>query len=106
MFDCAGVDATAAYDDVPHSDHAWNILKPCYIGDLRDEDQKVLLERNRISSPWKRRNRKRVRKVETRSHIIAEKEGIDKGSVTLLLFIALFTFALFCYLHLLKWQAE
>lgn len=104
LFDCAGVDATAAYDDVPHSDHAWNILKPWYIGELTDEDKKRLLEKTRMSSSWRKRSRKRVRKVETRSDFLAEKESVDKGSVAFLLLIALGMFALFCYLHLLKWH--
>ncbi|GMM29625.1 hypothetical protein DAMA08_023700 [Martiniozyma asiatica (nom. inval.)] len=32
LFDCAGVDATTAFDDVGHSQYAWEALNDCYLG--------------------------------------------------------------------------
>lgn len=36
IMDCAGVDGTAAFEDVGHSANAWEALKDCYVGDMKD----------------------------------------------------------------------
>lgn len=38
LFDCGGVDATEAFEDVAHSDDAFQMLAPFYVGDLRPEE--------------------------------------------------------------------
>ncbi|CAK7895222.1 hypothetical protein CAAN1_05S02300 [[Candida] anglica] len=38
LFDCGGVDATEAFEDVAHSDDALNMLSPYYMGDLHVKD--------------------------------------------------------------------
>lgn len=38
LFDCAGVDATEAFEDVAHSEDAFNMLLPYFVGSLHDDD--------------------------------------------------------------------
>lgn len=38
MFECGGVDATKAFEDVGHSDDALYMLEPYYIGELAEAD--------------------------------------------------------------------
>lgn len=34
LFDCVGLDGTGNFDDVSHSEAAWDMLEPHYMGDL------------------------------------------------------------------------
>lgn len=41
MFDCGGIDATNAFEDVAHSDVALSMLEPYYVGELHRNDCQV-----------------------------------------------------------------
>jgi predicted heme/steroid binding protein len=41
LYDCGGADATEAFDDVAHSDNAFNMLEPYLIGKIVNSQQVV-----------------------------------------------------------------
>lgn len=71
LYDCGGVDATEAFEDVAHSDDALNMLAPYFVGDVMLLEQKkynklrvpVALEMKPVAAEaaptWKNRRRKR-----------------------------------------------
>lgn len=50
LFDCAGIDATLAFDDVRHSDDAIQMLSQCRLGELTDTDKEFLTKINNITN--------------------------------------------------------
>lgn len=50
LMDCAGVDATVAFDDVGHSAYAWETLKTCYKGEVSDAQTDVYVKRHKQGS--------------------------------------------------------
>ncbi|KAG2732695.1 hypothetical protein G9P44_003685 [Scheffersomyces stipitis] len=106
LFDCGGVDASEAFEDVAHSDDAVNMLAPYFIGDVvPEEHRKYANERNPVtqymkskvipsSSPRRKRNNKKK----------VDKVFVEKLTVVLLVFLAVLSFAFYVSLQKFKWS--
>ncbi|VEU24162.1 DEKNAAC105334 [Brettanomyces naardenensis] len=109
LIDCLGLDGTKNFDDVGHSESAWSILRPCYVGDLDKKDRKKI----------KRKKRCKVEKQEVGAasgvvEVVKEDEfKIRKKSTKEILvcistnvftFLGIFALVLFVYLQTRKWQ--
>lgn len=65
LFDCGGVDATEAFDDVAHSDDAVRMLDPFYIGDVMATQRKAYLKKWAQKSIIKKKVKKKPKSWET-----------------------------------------
>lgn len=50
LFECGGIDATEAFEDVGHSEGVLNMLVPYYVGSLAPEDRKCKTKSHEASS--------------------------------------------------------
>lgn len=108
MFDCGGVDATEAFEDVAHSDVAVQMLGPYYLGELHpSECVHYMKSRNPsttakevkiLKTETKRRIRKEVRKKKTK------RKMVDRLSLLLLIGSATLALMVFIALQKAKWS--
>lgn len=71
MFDCGGVDATKAFEDVAHSDDALYMLEPYYIGDLTASECQ---DYNSVKNPSSNLKMIRSLQADLNEKIMREKE--------------------------------
>ncbi|ANZ74662.1 BA75_00719T0 [Komagataella pastoris] len=75
LFDCAGVDATLAFEDVSHSHFAWEMMEDLYVGDLAPEDIQRL-------EKWNYKKKRRLKTpIYERATSKPEKEFVDSTEV-------------------------
>lgn len=102
LFDCGGVDATAAFEDVAHSENALNMLEPYYVGELHKLDcvayEKALILEQDVSE--EKRARRRERRLRSQRKQFIERMTLF-GTVALLL-IAL---TLYVRVQKVKWES-
>lgn len=93
LFDCGGVDATDAFEDVGHSKNASDMLIPFLIGRLPESDAKI----------YKQIEQRKPIKALKKEHKIKEKP-VRKGgsSVKVLVLLALFACGVIIILPKLK----
>lgn len=110
LFDCGGTDGTEAFEDVGHSDYAYQMLRPYLIGELPLQEHKsmkmyqnfpflksiIQVKKNKnLGCPPKQRKRKTRRR----------KKQSQQLSVRIVLFglLAIISFTLFLYIQRFKW---
>lgn len=110
LFDCGGTDGTEAFEDVGHSDYAYQMLRPYLIGELPLQEHKKYAnvpefsipqidnpskEEQNLGCPPKQRKRKTRRR----------KKQSQQLSVRIVLFglLAIISFTLFLYIQRFKW---
>lgn len=93
LFDCGGVDASEAFDDVAHSDDAVHMLEPLYIGDVMVNQRKAYFKKLPPKSIVKK---KKVKKGMKRCE-----KSIIWGLITL----AFLAFAGCIFLQRMKWES-
>lgn len=108
MFDCGGVDATEAFEDVAHSDVAVQMLVPYYLGELHPSEcvqymkslnpSTTASEVKKLKSETKRRIRKDNRKKKTKRKVV------DRLSLALLIGSAALALVVFIALQRAKWS--
>lgn len=97
LFGCAGVDATAAFDDVSHSDYAHDMIKPCYLGEILDDDDND----NNVKE-----DKQSLKKDHNLLGNINNETGINELLLeySFFIFLSIFGLLLFIYLQMKKWE--
>ncbi|RCK67230.1 Cytochrome b5 [Candida viswanathii] len=113
LFDCGGTDGTEAFEDVGHSDYAYQMLRPYLIGELPQVEQKKYEkipefaipeidsnpskeERNLgcIAKPRTKRKTRRKRKLKQQQFSVR---------IIFLGLLAIISFTLFLYIQRFRW---
>ncbi len=111
LFECAGMDATEPFDDVGHSQDSVNMLKPLFVGLVKqdkididvsdDEDVDEYNKKSQNLSLGESLYLKNYNKNKRR-----RKQLTDKYFTHLLMLIALIAGSLYIYIERRKWKDE
>ncbi|KAK6457229.1 outer mitochondrial membrane isoform [Scheffersomyces xylosifermentans] len=105
LFDCGGVDATEAFEDVAHSDDAVNMLAPYFLGDLdRSDHRSYTSERHpkdHYASMKEIRPIPRKRKSKHKQQL--DKAFIEKVTIGLLVCLAVISIIIYVCIQKFKW---
>ena len=107
LLDCGGVDATEAFEDVAHSDDAFQMLKPYFIGDLAPADcQKYSVSRNPSSNMDFSNNTQKKEDVPKKQEckLKLPNNFLEKLSIILLVMIATLSVVFYLILQKMKWS--
>ncbi|KAH3666973.1 hypothetical protein OGAPHI_003423 [Ogataea philodendri] len=105
LFHCAGVDATAAFYDVSHSDNAFAMLIPCFKGYIKQTGS----DENRLDKKKASVKKKKYRTYEeikvTQSQRLKESQQLAfSPRIYLLSLLAFLGLGTFIYLQRKKWS--
>lgn len=111
LFDCGGTDGTEAFEDVGHSDFAYQMLRPYLIGELPIEEHKKYenipeFAIPEINTPSKEeQNRGWLHKTRQKKSRRIKKQFRRQFSMRIVLFglLAIISFTLFLYIQRFKW---
>ncbi|KAK6202365.1 outer mitochondrial membrane isoform [Scheffersomyces amazonensis] len=122
LFDCGGVDATEAFDDVAHSDDAFNMLAPYFVGDLIPHEQikykkqpshtvpSIYIENNDDTKPQKFvKSISNSKKSKSNTTSKKSKKGkksstpVEKLTIAILILLVIFSLILYVGVQKLKW---
>lgn len=107
LFDCGGVDATEAFEDVAHSDDAFQMLKPYFIGDLAPDDCRTYSVSRDLSSNIDFADnilKKDDKCKQLRNKFKLPNNFLEKLSIILLVIIAMFSVVLYLSIQKMKWS--
>ncbi|CUM48595.1 unnamed protein product [Debaryomyces fabryi] len=107
LLDCGGVDATEAFEDVAHSDDAFQMLEPYFIGNLESADcKKYNTSRNPSSNiDFAKKNQKKDDSPRQQEYKLKLPDNfLEKLWIVLLIIIALFSIMLYLSLQKVKWN--
>jgi len=107
LLDCGGVDATEAFEDVAHSDDAFQMLEPYFIGNLELADCKEYNTSRNPSSNINFANKnleKEDRPQQEECKIKLPDNFLEKLWIVLLIIIALTSLMLYLSLQKVKWS--
>lgn len=104
LFDCGGVDATEAFEDVAHSDDALNMLQPYYIGELAKPEciqyRKPITSIKAVEVTKSKKLKNRQIKL-----IHYKKQLFDQLILCSLVTLAILALVLYVYLQKFKWTS-
>ncbi|CAH2351980.1 cytochrome b5 [[Candida] railenensis] len=113
MFDCGGIDATIAFEDVAHSDVALSMLDPYYVGELHRDDCQVYSHiknpsSNYVHSPTQSNSIQKSKKLKKKKRKPKWKKNIIIRNFTfvMLVTLALVGFISYLYLQKIKWMNQ
>lgn len=107
LLDCGGVDATEAFEDVAHSDDAFQMLEPYFIGDLAPADcRKYSASRNPSSNMDFSNNTQKKEEIPKKQECMLKLPNnfLEKLSIILLIIIATLSVMLYLSLQKMKWS--
>ncbi|KAK6461520.1 outer mitochondrial membrane isoform [Scheffersomyces coipomensis] len=124
LFDCGGIDATEAFDDVSHSDDAFKMLAPYFIGDLIPQEQKIYKHNhNRIikDSPTviypkdtkiekviittvNTTSNLKIKRKKKKNSSNSSNNKVEKLTILILVILVIFSLALYIGVQKLKWS--
>ena len=107
LLDCGGVDATEAFEDVAHSDDAFQMLNPYFIGDLTPADcRKYSASRNPSSNIDFSNNTQKKEDTPKKKErkLTLPNNFLEKLSIILLIMIATLSVILYLSLQKMKWS--
>lgn len=100
LLDCAGVDATAAFDDVGHSSYAWDALDECLVGELAPDTRPRPGQQDVPRQAHKQRQRQRQRRAGQ-----ADENASPRTAIPALGYALLAALSLAAYLALARYNA-
>lgn len=111
LFECAGLDATEAFDDVGHSQDSVDMLKPLFVGLVKQDkididgyisDEKFDDEYNKKSQNLSLGESRYLKNY--KKNMKRRKQFIDKYFTEILMFIAVIMGLLYIYIERRKWR--
>lgn len=107
LLDCGGVDATEAFEDVAHSDDAFQMLTPYFIGDLAPADcREYSVSRNPSSNMDFSSNTQEKEEIPQKQEckLKLPNNFLEKLSIILLIMLAMLSVILYLSLQKMKWS--
>lgn len=105
LFDCGGVDATEAFEDVAHSNDALDMLKPFYIGELAKEERVRYKKPVDITTNIKATETKKLKNRQMKL-MSDKKKVLDQLVCFFFIILATAALALYVYLQKFRWASH